>query len=56
MCWTWVSPSPSRGQVRPAGQYKVAAGRNIPDAAKDADGAWFSDYGGYVAIGYDPAR
>jgi putative spermidine/putrescine transport system substrate-binding protein len=37
-------------------KYKVASWANIPAAAKDADGAWFSDYGGYVAIGYDPAR
>ncbi len=36
--------------------YKVATWNNIPDAAKDADGHWFSDYGGFVSIGYDPAK
>jgi len=36
--------------------YKVATWDKIPDAAKDADGNWFSDYGGFVSIGYDPAK
>ncbi len=36
--------------------YKVAAFDQIPAAAKDADGKWTSDYGGYVSIGYDPAK
>jgi putative spermidine/putrescine transport system substrate-binding protein len=36
--------------------YKVATWNNIPDVAKDAQGQWFSDYGGYVSIGYDPAK
>ena len=36
--------------------YKVASWQQIPDDAKSPDGTWFSDYGGYVAIGYDPAR
>lgn len=36
--------------------YKVATWDKIPDAAKDADGKWFSDYGGFVSIGYDPAK
>jgi putative spermidine/putrescine transport system substrate-binding protein len=36
--------------------YKVATWDAIPAAAKDADGKWFSDYGGYVSIGYDPAK
>lgn len=36
--------------------YKVASFAQIPDNAKDAQGRWFSDYGGYVALGYDPAR
>src|ERR1700683_5089006 len=36
--------------------YKVASWSNIPDNAKDASGAWYADYGGYVAIGYDPAK
>ena len=33
--------------------YKVATWSNIPADAKAADGTWFADYGGYVAIGYD---
>ena len=33
--------------------YKVATWDQIPDTSKDADGKWFADYGGFVAIGYD---
>ena len=33
--------------------YKVATWSNIPADAKAADGTWFADYGGYVAIGYN---
>ncbi len=29
---------------------------NIPSNAKDGTGDWYADYGGYVAIGYDPAK
>src|SRR6202044_4101705 len=29
---------------------------NIPSNAKDAHGDWYADYGGYVAIGYNPAK
>jgi putative spermidine/putrescine transport system substrate-binding protein len=36
--------------------YKVATWSNIPANAKDANGDWYADYGGYVAIGYDPAK
>ena len=36
--------------------YKVATWSRIPANAKDANGDWYADYGGYVAIGYDPAR
>jgi putative spermidine/putrescine transport system substrate-binding protein len=36
--------------------YKVATWDDIPAAEKDADGHWFDDYGGYVAIGYDPSK
>jgi putative spermidine/putrescine transport system substrate-binding protein len=35
--------------------YKVATWSSIPDNAKDANGAYYADYGGYVAIGYNPA-
>lgn len=36
--------------------YKVASFDQIPAAAKDPKGTWVSDYGGYVSIGYDPAK
>ncbi len=36
--------------------YKVATWDNIPDNAKASDGTWYSDYGGYVAIGYDSSK
>ena len=32
--------------------YKVATWSSIPDAQKDAQGTWYNDYGGYIAIGY----
>jgi putative spermidine/putrescine transport system substrate-binding protein len=33
--------------------YKVATWDDIPDALKDPNGVWVSDYGGYSSIGYD---
>jgi putative spermidine/putrescine transport system substrate-binding protein len=36
--------------------YKVAEWNDIPAAEKAADSTWYGDYGGYVAIGYDPKR
>ena len=36
--------------------YKVQTWSNIPANAKDANGDWYADYGGYVAIGYNPAK
>jgi putative spermidine/putrescine transport system substrate-binding protein len=33
--------------------YKVQTWSEIPSTAKDANGDWFDDYGGYVAIGYN---
>ncbi len=33
--------------------YKVASWSDIPATAKDANGDWFDDYGGYVSIGYN---
>jgi putative spermidine/putrescine transport system substrate-binding protein len=35
--------------------YKVATWADIPDALKDPNGLWVSDYGGYMSIGYDAA-
>ncbi|WP_294180992.1 ABC transporter substrate-binding protein [uncultured Schumannella sp.] len=34
--------------------YKVQTWDDIPDALKEANGLWVGDYGGYMAIGYDP--
>jgi putative spermidine/putrescine transport system substrate-binding protein len=36
--------------------YKVASWNQIPATAKDSNGDWFDDYGGYVAIGYDSSK
>jgi putative spermidine/putrescine transport system substrate-binding protein len=36
--------------------YKVASWSNIPASAKASDAAWYDDYGGFVAIGYNPAK
>ena len=36
--------------------YKVATWNDIPTAAKNANGDYYADYGGYVAIGYDPSK
>jgi putative spermidine/putrescine transport system substrate-binding protein len=36
--------------------YKVATWDDIPGNAKDANGMWASDYGGFISIGYDPAK
>jgi len=33
--------------------YKVQSWNEIPASAKDANGDWFDDYGGYVSIGYN---
>ena len=36
--------------------YQVATYANIPTSAKAPDATWYGDYGGYVAIGYNPAK
>jgi putative spermidine/putrescine transport system substrate-binding protein len=36
--------------------YKVATWDDIPASEKAADGTYFDDYGGYVAIGYDSSK
>jgi putative spermidine/putrescine transport system substrate-binding protein len=36
--------------------YKVATWSEVPDALKDANGAWTNDYGGYMSIGYNAAK
>jgi putative spermidine/putrescine transport system substrate-binding protein len=36
--------------------YEVATWSDIPADAKDPNGDWYADYGGYVAIGYNPAK
>ncbi|KFF60382.1 ABC transporter substrate-binding protein [Cryobacterium sp. MLB-32] len=34
--------------------YKVATWADIPDALKEESGLYVGDYGGYMAVGYDP--
>src|ERR1700722_4627847 len=36
--------------------YEVATWNDIPAAAKDPSGAYYADYGGYIALGSDPAK
>jgi len=36
--------------------YKVASWSDIPASSKAADGTYYADYGGYVAIGYNSAK
>ncbi|GAA2384489.1 ABC transporter substrate-binding protein [Dactylosporangium salmoneum] len=36
--------------------YKVLTWADIPDNQKDADGAWYNDYGGYISIGCDAKK
>jgi putative spermidine/putrescine transport system substrate-binding protein len=36
--------------------YKVHSWNDIPAIAKDTNGDYYADYGGYVAIGYDPSK
>lgn len=36
--------------------YRVSRWADIPDSAKSSDATWYADYGGYMAIGYDPSR
>ncbi len=36
--------------------YKVATWDSIAGNSKAGDGTWYSDYGGYVAIGYDSSK
>jgi putative spermidine/putrescine transport system substrate-binding protein len=36
--------------------YKVASWSSIPADSKASDASWYADYGGYIAIGYNPAK
>jgi putative spermidine/putrescine transport system substrate-binding protein len=36
--------------------YEVQSWSDIPAIAKDSNGDYYADYGGYVAIGYNPAK
>lgn len=36
--------------------YKVSGWQDLPDHVKDARGAWYAGYGGYMSIGYDPRK
>ena len=35
--------------------YKVSTWADVPDALKESNGLYTGDYGGYMAVGYDPA-
>jgi putative spermidine/putrescine transport system substrate-binding protein len=36
--------------------YKVQGWNDIPEPLKESGGKWFSDYGGYMSIGYDAGK
>ena len=36
--------------------YKVATWGDLPDSLKEATGLWYSDYGGFMAVGYDSSK
>jgi putative spermidine/putrescine transport system substrate-binding protein len=36
--------------------YEVSTWSDIPTSSKDPNGAYYADYGGYVAIGYDSSK
>jgi putative spermidine/putrescine transport system substrate-binding protein len=36
--------------------YQVASWSSIPSSSKASDATWYADYGGYVAIGYNPSK
>ena len=43
----WPAPPRPRGLIQP---YKVSTWDSIPDDAKDADGYWYGDYYGVMAM------
>jgi putative spermidine/putrescine transport system substrate-binding protein len=50
---SFATEAQAKGLLAP---YKVATWSNIPASSKSAQGDWYADYGGYVAIGYDPSK
>jgi putative spermidine/putrescine transport system substrate-binding protein len=50
---SFATEAQTKGLLTP---YKVATWNAIPASSKSAQGDWYADYGGYVAIGYDPSR
>jgi putative spermidine/putrescine transport system substrate-binding protein len=36
--------------------YQVTTWNDIPSGGKEANGAWYNDYGGYMGIGYDSSK
>ena len=52
MSWLAIIPT-CLAKIGILAPYKVVSWSNIPADAKAADGTWFADYGGYVAIGYN---
>jgi putative spermidine/putrescine transport system substrate-binding protein len=43
-------------QMKLLARYEVAEWNDIPAAEKSRNGAWYGDYGGYIAIGYDSKK
>ncbi|HEY3979472.1 MAG TPA: ABC transporter substrate-binding protein [Streptosporangiaceae bacterium] len=50
---SFATEGQAKGLLAP---YKVATWSDIPASSKSAQGDWYADYGGYVAIGYDPSK
>jgi putative spermidine/putrescine transport system substrate-binding protein len=50
---SFATEAQAKGLLAP---YEVATWSNIPASSKSAQSDWYADYGGYVAIGYDPSK
>jgi putative spermidine/putrescine transport system substrate-binding protein len=50
---SFATEAQAKGLLAP---YEVSTWSAIPASSKSAQGQWYADYGGYVAIGYDPKR
>ena len=47
---------PAASRPATTAPYEVQTWTDIPASAKASDGSYYADYGGYVAIGYDPSK
>jgi putative spermidine/putrescine transport system substrate-binding protein len=50
---SFATEAQTKGLLAP---YEVSTWSDIPASSKSAQGDWYADYGGYVAIGYDPKK